>query len=184
MIYLRSLPEYKEPQMNPTAHKPRSAKWMLALITVITTSCFAGASSSETTKIEVRPPDQWTWFPEFSPDGKKVAVNWPAPPIIDKDGKLTRVYGKFVKGFSSQMLPTNLAATKRTSPVMLSNQEYQQSIIVDSRTYELLATLPQRLSNVEWSPNGKLLLGNPFSSDNITVFDDAGYQQYGGCLRC
>ena len=48
----------------------------------------------------------------------------------------------------------------------------------------LLATLPQRLSNVEWSPNGKLLLGNPFSSDNITVFDDAGYQQYGGCLRC
>ena len=83
MIYLRSIPEYKEPQMNPTAHKPRSAKWMLALITVITTLCFAGASSSETTKIEVRPPDQWTWFPEFSPDGKKVAVNWPAPPIID-----------------------------------------------------------------------------------------------------
>lgn len=133
------------------------------------------------------PPQEWTWIPRWSPDGKYVLVTWPAPPKVDSDGKLSRVIGKLDTQPQGvfRSAPSILTPGQKPPSAMLSNLHTQEPLLLDAKTYKRLpvefADLPyvfrKKLKGGIWSPNGKLiaedsLLGPP------AVFD----AQTGKCI--
>lgn len=138
------------------------------LISLVAFSCSLSASASDNCPTgRVVPPEEWTWIPRWSPDGKYVLVTWPAPPKVDSDGKLSRVIGKLDTQPQGvfRSAPTILTPGQKPPSAMLSNLDTQEPLLLDAKTYKKLpvefADLPRmfgkKLKGGIWSPNGKLI---------------------------
>ncbi|MBS2008933.1 MAG: WD40 repeat domain-containing protein [Cyanobacteria bacterium SZAS TMP-1] len=99
---------------------------------------------------DVIPPSEWINFPAWSPDGKLVAVTWPAP----KKVLLDTASGKPAEGFEA-------------------NFEKQQSFILDGATFQKLPGRIPPMSRLLWSPDKALIAGHGLFMQPWCVFDVA-----------
>ncbi|MBP9811378.1 WD40 repeat domain-containing protein [bacterium] len=140
-----------------------------ALISLLTmTSSLSAAASDNCPTGRVVPPEEWTWIPSWSPDGKYVLVTWPAPPKVGADGKLSRVIGKLNKDAPGvyRSAPTILTPGQKPPSGMLSNLATQEPLLLDATTYKKLpvefASMPDvfatKLKDGLWSPDSKLIV--------------------------
>lgn len=112
-----------------------------AFITLLSLSSSFSASASENCPTgRVVPPEEWTWVPSWSPDGKYILVSWPAPPKVDSDGKLSRVIGKLDTEPQGvyRSAPTILTPGQKPPSAMLHNTQTQEPLLLDAKTYRRL----------------------------------------------
>lgn len=149
------------------------------LISLLTLSSSLSAAASDNCPTgRVVPPEEWTWIPSWSPDGKYVLVTWPAPAKVGADGKLSRVIGKLNKDAPGvfRRAPTILTPGQKPPSAMLSNSATQEPLLLDAKTYKKLpvefANIPDvfatKLKGGLWSPDSKLIVDDsPFGSSAI-----------------
>ncbi|MBK9771578.1 MAG: PD40 domain-containing protein [Candidatus Obscuribacter sp.] len=126
------------------------------------------------------PPEEWTWVPSWSPDGKYILVSWPAPPKVDSDGKLSRVIGKLDTEPQGvyRSAPTILTPGQKPPSAMLHNTETQEPLLLDAKTYKRLpvefADTPnmfaKKMKGGLWSPDSKLIINESIFGSPV-IFD-------------
>ncbi|MBP7576221.1 MAG: PD40 domain-containing protein [Candidatus Obscuribacter sp.] len=126
------------------------------------------------------PPEEWTWIPRWSPDGKYILVSWPAPPKVDSDGKLSRVIGKLDTEPQGvyRSASTILTPGQKPPSAMLHNTQTQEPLLLDAKTYRRLrvefADTPnmfaKKMKGGLWSPDSKLIVDESIFGSPV-VFD-------------
>lgn len=151
-----------------------------ALIVILALSSpLSVAASNNCPTGRVVPPEEWTWIPSWSPDGKYVLVSWPAPPKVGPDGKLTRVIGKLNNSSNNifRRAPTILVPGQQPPSSILINLETQEPLLLDAKTFQRLpvkfAPTPNgfggKLRGGLWSPNSKLILSTSCSGTPVVL---------------
>ncbi|MFA6212585.1 MAG: WD40 repeat domain-containing protein [Candidatus Obscuribacterales bacterium] len=145
----------------------RLATSVLISLLALSSSLVAAASDNCPTG-RVVPPEEWTFIPSWSPDGKYVLVTWPAPPKVGPDGKLSRVIGKLNKDATGvfRSAPTILTPGQQPPSAMLTNLGTQEPLLLDAKTYKKLpvefADTPNvfatKMKGGLWSPDSKLIV--------------------------
>ncbi len=91
---------------------------------------------------DVVPPTEWSGSPAWSPDGKLIAISWPAP-------KRVRI-----------VTPSN-----KTLWGEQSNFDVRRLVLIDAKTYKRLPTsFSTDLRSSEWSSNGDYIAGTTLDS--------------------
>ena len=151
------------------------------LISIITMSGSLPAFASDNCPTgRVVPPEEWTWIPSWSPDGKYVLVTWPAPPKVGPDGKLSRVIGKLNTDAPGvfRSAPTILTPGRKPPSAMLSNLGTQEPLLLDAKTYKKLPVefadtknvFAKKMKDGLWSPDSKLIVDHSIFG-SPSVFD-------------
>jgi WD40 repeat protein len=114
----------------------------------------------------VVPPNEWSWLPSWSKDGRLIAVDWPAPDQITAKGKIfTAVHSKSSKNPSAGIMichaPTTLASADGQYVALAHHFDEQKTIILNAKTFESLpVSIPGGLTHISWSPDGRYLAGH------------------------
>lgn len=110
------------------------------------------------------PASEWTWRCQWSEDGKFVAVNWPAPAIVEPDGKLSRVLGKPAEKPTMvfRAAPTTVSRTAPAPLTLVDNSDQQRTLILKEPLHQALPfELPKSLV-LSWAPNSNMLACQDF----------------------
>lgn len=153
----------------------------IVLVSIITMSGSLPAFASDNCPTgRVVPPEEWTWIPSWSPDGKYVLVTWPAPPKVGPDGKLSRVIGKLNNDAPGvfRSAPTILTPGQKPPSAMLSNLGTQEPLLLDAKTYKKLPVefadtknvFAKKMKDGLWSPDSKLIVDHSIFG-SPSVFD-------------
>lgn len=124
----------------------------------------------------VIPPSQWSWIPAWSPSGKFVAVNWPAPKLVrnkENPDKFRAVLPIPTKSkptwIPAPMLPPG-AEPEHVQVVPNLNQ--RRVLILRSETFQPLPfSIRGDLRLLAWSHDSKLLLAKPLNGGSPSIYD-------------
>ena len=123
-------------------------------------------------RVKIVPPAEWVWIPTWSPDGKAIAVNWPAPKrvalaAVEEKATNTQVGAVFVE------TPPTLKPQKSKPQqyATIDNIGERKTILLNANNFERLpVNIPALLMSTSWSPNGKMLAGITLTGQSA-IFD-------------
>ncbi len=127
---------------------------------------------SAQSKSQSVPPAEWVWVPTWSPDGKSIAVNWPAP-------KKVALEAVSVPAKNSPPGPVFIETPPTIRPqkpkprrfAFIDNIGERRTILLNASNFERLpVNIQALLMSVAWSPNGKMLAGITLTGQSA-IFD-------------